>query len=95
MNNMPNMNNMGNMNQGIEPNLLNNLNVTIIQDVSKLEKEKDNCVICLENYKNGDKVIYLPCLHVFHKDCLLEWFRDHNFCPICKFKMTFENLNSH
>lgn len=95
MNNMNNMqyNNMGNMNQGIEPSLLNNLNVTSIQDSSKLEKEKGNCVICLDNFKNGDEIIYLPCLHVFHKNCLLEWFRGHNFCPICKFKMTYENLN--
>ena len=94
MNYMNNMNNMGNMNQGIEPSLLNNLNVTIIKDVSRLDKEKDHCVICLGNFKNGDEVIYLPCLHVFHKDCLLEWFKGHNFCPICKFKMTYENLNS-
>ena len=49
--------------------------------------------ITVTGFKNGDEVIYLPCLHVFHKNCLLEWFRRHDDCPICKFKLTGENLN--
>ena len=97
MNDMMNamMNNdMGenNLNNGIDINLLNSLETTVLKDVSTLEEDKKQCVICMEDFNNGDEVMYLPCLHVFHKDCLLEWFKGHNDCPICKFKMTFDNL---
>ena len=104
-NNMFNNNNMGmgyidfnnmnneNMGNGVEPTILNNLDTAKLKDVSKLEDDKKNCIICMEDFKNGDEVIYLPCLHVFHNTCILEWFKRHDDCPVCKFKLTYENLN--
>ena len=79
---------------GVEPSLLRNFSPSKLKDVSNLEDDKKNCIICMEDFKNGDEVIYIPCLHVFHKNCILEWFKIHNDCPICKYKITFENLNS-
>ena len=94
MNNMMNMNDINNnISNGVDPNIIDSLEVSKMNDVSHLNDEKKQCLICLEDFKNGDEVIYLPCLHVFHKDCLLEWFREHNYCPICKFKLTYENMN--
>ena len=81
-----------NLNNGVDINLLNSLETTKLNDVSNLEGDKKICVICMEDFHIGDEVIYIPCLHVFHKDCLLEWFRGHDFCPICKFKFSLENL---
>ena len=104
-NNMFNNNNMGmgyidfnnmnneNMGNGVEPTILNNLDTAKLKDVSKLEDDKKNCIICMEDFKNGDEVIYLPCLHVFHNTCILEWLKRHDDCPVCKFKLTLENLN--
>ena len=88
-----NMNMNEDMNNGVAPDILNNLVATKIDDVSKLDNEKNNCIICLEDFKHGDEVINLPCLHIFHKTCLLEWFKQHDFCPICKFKLTHQNMN--
>ena len=87
-----NMNNE-NMGNGVEPTILNNLDTAKLKDVSKLEDDKKNCIICMEDFKNGDEVIYLPCLHVFHNTCILEWLKRHDDCPVCKFKLTLENLN--
>ena len=81
-----------NLNNGVDINLLNSLESTVLKDVSHLEEDKKQCVICMEDFKDGDEVIYVPCLHVFHKDCLLEWFKRHDDCPICKFKITFDNF---
>ena len=98
-NGMGNMNYLGNnMNQenienGLEPTILNSLPTTKLKDVSKLEDDKKNCIICLEDFKVGDEVIYLPCLHVFHKDCILDWLKSHDDCPMCKIKINLENLN--
>lgn len=44
----------------------------------------DTCVICLEllNTKPSYK---LPCLHEFHTECQIEWFRRGNAnCPTCR-----------
>ena len=91
-NNMFNNNNMGmgnidfnnmnneNMGNGVEPTILNNLDTAKLKDVSKLEDDKKNCIICMEDFKNGDEVIYLPCLHVFHNTCILEWLKRHDDC---------------
>ena len=47
----------------------------------------------LYDFKQGDEGIYLPCFHLFHKDCVREWLNAHDECPICKFKLTYENIN--
>jgi len=49
-----------------------------------LKGENTTCVICMEQYEEGDGLCTLACFHVFHKDCILEWLKTHNTCPICK-----------
>ena len=90
---MNNMDDINNANNGVDPNILNNLEVTKISDVSKLNEDNKKCIICLEEFKEGDEGIYLPCFHLFHKDCIKEWLNAHDDCPICKFKLTYENIN--
>jgi len=45
----------------------------------------DDCSICLNNLKKEDKVLILKCNHLYHSECLLEWFnKDNNNCPLCR-----------
>ena len=88
------MNNLGNQEHPTDQQIINELPETQIDDVSKLDGEKKNCVICLEDFKNGDKAIVLPCIHLFHTPCIQNWLKTQNCCPICKFKLTIENLNN-
>ena len=46
------------------------------------------------NFKNGDTTTNLPCLHMFHTNCIQSWLRTQNTCPICKFKLTQDNINN-
>ena len=64
-----------------------------INGTSELEKLKTkNCTICLEDFKVKDKVIYLPCFHLFHKDCIINWVKLNSTCPLCKININ-ENIN--
>ncbi|KAJ7538377.1 hypothetical protein O6H91_11G045600 [Diphasiastrum complanatum] len=47
--------------------------------------EADMCAICLEDFKEGEKLRVLPCHHEFHLPCVDHWLiKRQPFCPICK-----------
>ena len=57
-------------------------------DRDKLDKiknsSKEQCIICLDEFKINDGCLYLNCLHLFHARCIVEWLLKHDNCPICK-----------
>ncbi|XP_058215833.1 E3 ubiquitin-protein ligase MBR2 [Rhododendron vialii] len=42
------------------------------------------CCICREEYVTGDDVGALDCGHDFHTNCIKQWLKQKNICPICK-----------
>ena len=72
--------------------IVNSLPENMIEDVNKLDNDKKNCLICLEDYQNGDKTTTLPCIHLFHTYCILNWLKTKNNCPICKYKLMENNI---
>jgi hypothetical protein len=51
------------------------------------------CTFCQDDITTGAVVSVLPCLHVFHFDCIVSWLRVHSFCPTCKIAITKENMS--
>jgi len=50
-----------------------------------IPKEDATCAICLSNYGEGDKLLFLPCHHHFHEACISMWLKQYNkACPMCK-----------
>ena len=77
----------------------NNINIDAIMNLlpsSEIKEKKDgdnnNCIVCLNDFEIGDKVTSLPCLHMFHTDCIKNWLQSKNHCPICKYSITEESL---
>jgi len=48
------------------------------------------CSVCQEDYKEMDKLVTMPCDHIFHKDCLTKWLNMHNTCPFCRLPLTHQ-----
>ena len=42
------------------------------------------CSICLSNFENNDNIIILPCLHIFHDECMMDWLKKQTVCPLDK-----------
>lgn len=43
----------------------------------------ERCVICQMEYKRRDRLITLPCKHVYHAACGTRWLSINKACPIC------------
>ena len=54
------------------------------QPKAEAKKEEDECVICKCDYEDGEQLKRLPCFHKFHSECIKEWFKRQNFCPVCR-----------
>ncbi|XP_049366955.1 E3 ubiquitin ligase BIG BROTHER-related-like [Solanum verrucosum] len=45
---------------------------------------KERCSICLDDYYDKEKLTEISCGHIYHFDCIREWIKLKNICPICK-----------
>jgi len=45
-----------------------------------------NCGICLQDYEDNEEILLLPCLHIYHYNCIIHWFERKKTCP-------FDNQN--
>ncbi|ESP01849.1 hypothetical protein LOTGIDRAFT_138976, partial [Lottia gigantea] len=52
------------------------------------EEENDDqlekCTICLSEFEDGEDVRRLPCMHLFHIECVDQWLCTNKKCPICR-----------
>ena len=49
--------------------------------------ELPNCCICLSEISKGQETVLLPCGHMFHWKCCLNWLKKNNTCPMCRFEI--------
>jgi hypothetical protein len=52
------------------------------------------CIICKEEFEENEKVNHIPCEHTFHNNCIKQWLKVRNTCPICRYEFSsdeFEN----
>ena len=73
---------VGNVSKGLSAQQFEKLPITKY----KKEKYSENfqCIICMEEFNEGEKVKLLPCGHIFHPNCIKEWLMKQKSCPFCK-----------
>ncbi|XP_049396970.1 uncharacterized protein LOC125860952 [Solanum stenotomum] len=45
------------------------------------------CVICMEKMEVGREATKMPCSHVYHGNCLMNWLGVKRVCPTCRFEL--------
>tara|TARA_B100000035_G_scaffold61950_2_gene50090 strand:+ start:10530 stop:11273 length:744 start_codon:yes stop_codon:yes gene_type:complete len=65
----------------------------IIYDDTKFETKE--CVISMDEFNNGDKIIQLPCTHIFHKKSIKTWLcEESSKCPVCRYELDYKEVKN-
>ena len=72
-------------------------NKTIYKDIIDsyiYKKYTDDCSVCLEPFKQNEKVATLKCNHIFHYKCIIECMKSrYSGCPLCRGHVDSSSLN--
>ncbi|XP_022737343.1 E3 ubiquitin-protein ligase RING1-like [Durio zibethinus] len=60
-----------------------------LKNVSGLGNNSE-CAICLEKIKGEELAKSMPCGHVYHGDCIVEWLETSHLCPLCRYAMPID-----
>lgn len=52
--------------------------------VENTDDDIEKCTICLSEFEDCESVRRLPCMHLFHIDCVDQWLGTNKRCPICR-----------
>jgi len=52
--------------------------------IDHLAEDSKKCIICFEDFEANQKIIRLPCFHIFHEDEIYNWFNENKTCPTCR-----------
>ena len=53
-----------------------------------IDPNNRECCVCLECNQLDDRVVRLPCAHIFHASCIVDWLANHSCtCPVCRYEL--------
>lgn len=68
----------------IERNTLSHVYKRTPRSTDPTEDNTEKCTICLCEFEDGEDVRRLPCMHLFHVQCVDQWLTSNKRCPICR-----------
>ncbi|KAJ7228472.1 hypothetical protein GGX14DRAFT_345899, partial [Mycena pura] len=70
--------------KGTPDDVVAGFDTAFYKDWATAESDK-RCPICLDDYQPSDPVLKLgDCQHWLHKECLMQWLKGANTCPVCR-----------
>ncbi|KAG8189051.1 hypothetical protein JTE90_025485 [Oedothorax gibbosus] len=55
-----------------------------IMKCNETDDNLEKCTICLCEFEDDEDVRRLPCMHLFHIECVDQWLTTNKRCPICR-----------
>jgi len=78
--------------RGVDSAVVNANTTTLIHQASAVERSggalQSQCSVCLEQFKQGEELRMLPCMHRYHRVCIDRWLAQNAACPVCKHEIT-------
>jgi hypothetical protein len=69
-------------------NINNVVKHNIYDSKQKNHSEQTSCCISLEDFKDNEEIIELPCSHIFKPESIENWLKNEKAeCPVCRFKL--------
>mmetsp|Transcript_12432 Transcript_12432/g.25810 ORF Transcript_12432/g.25810 Transcript_12432/m.25810 type:complete len:407 (-) Transcript_12432:168-1388(-) len=63
------------------------LPTVVVKPEDLVDESNRECCICLDEHNLGDRVVRLPCAHIFHPRCITDWLLKHCTCPVCRYEL--------
>ena len=71
--------------RGLSEEALAGIPVEVFEpSASSRPESHTQCMICLSEFEQGERLRRLPCAHVYHQPCIDEWLQRCPECPLCK-----------
>uniref|UniRef100_A0A7N0UZ48 RING-type E3 ubiquitin transferase n=1 Tax=Kalanchoe fedtschenkoi TaxID=63787 RepID=A0A7N0UZ48_KALFE len=75
-------------NTGMKKKAIKTIPTLNYSDGLNLQHLDTECVICLSEFAEGERVRVLPkCNHGFHVRCIDKWLNSHSSCPTCRYSV--------
>ncbi|XP_062512200.1 uncharacterized protein LOC134188034 [Corticium candelabrum] len=49
--------------------------------------EDNKCTVCMCEFVEKEDVRRLPCMHLYHVECIDEWLKRNRICPVCRVRI--------
>jgi len=67
------------------------------ENIKNIIKDKDSsersCSVCKDEFEVNKNILYLPCKHIFHEECILPWLKERNSCPTCRSELPTDDAD--
>lgn len=57
------------------------------------EDDQVICAVCKDEILVEEKVMELPCRHLYHGECIVPWLSIRNTCPVCRFELPTDDVD--
>lgn len=85
------------MARGLDAAVIDTFPMLVYADIKgmKLRKGALERVVCLSEFKDHETLhLILKCDHMFHPNCIDEWFAFHSTCPVCRAELAPQSSES-
>ncbi|KAL6505609.1 hypothetical protein OROHE_022988 [Orobanche hederae] len=62
-----------------------------VQIARGVADDDGQCVVCLEEWGDGETAKEMPCKHRFHGGCIEKWLKINRCCPVCRYEMPVDD----